>query len=142
MSAAIGKNVHDPVLGTDLETLKWLHPRVAISSDGTAQVLLKLPTLLHPLLQELKDRVALHAQRQMESWLSEPSNLGEAQNAKVNVEVLAGKPVPLTAHHYDDQGELLSSLGPGLAQVAQMVAVYSCKVRKRPMASVVSSSGS
>jgi hypothetical protein len=48
---------------------------------------------------------------------------------KVNVEAIASKPVPWMAKDAEDQKDIKSRLGPGLANVANFLAVYSCKVR-------------
>jgi Mrp family chromosome partitioning ATPase len=79
-----------------------------------------MPTLLHPSLEELKDRVARTAEDVIRNWRLEKS-LPEI-TFKVNVEAIASKPTPA-----EDPEEALSRLGPGLANVANYVAVYSCK---------------
>jgi hypothetical protein len=49
---------------------------------------------------------------------------------KVNVEAsIASKPVPWMAKDAEDQKNIESRLGPGLANVAHFLAVYSRKVR-------------
>jgi hypothetical protein len=47
---------------------------------------------------------------------------------QVNVEAIASKPVPWMAKDAEDQKYIESRLGPGLANVAHILAVYSCKV--------------
>jgi hypothetical protein len=46
---------------------RWL----AISEDRTVQILLTLPTLLHPSLDELKNLVKSAAEHEIRRWSSE-----------------------------------------------------------------------
>ena len=121
LSRNVASQVRDPILDQNLATLQWLHPRVAISDDGTIQVLLKLPSLLHPKLDELKQQVQKTAEREIQKWKS------SAPPPRINVEAMPLSPVPMMARLVEDQEELLKNLGPGLASVAHAVAVYSCK---------------
>ena len=52
--SAVGTEVKDPLLKQPLDSLDWIHRRMAVSEDGTLQILLKLPSLLHPSVDELK----------------------------------------------------------------------------------------
>jgi hypothetical protein len=124
-------SVVDPVVGRSLSSLQWLDKRLALSEDGRAlRMLLRMPSLLHPRLAELKERVREAAEAAMRA---SPISTG-AESA--TVEAIAGRPVPFAArllHGQDEEGggrdEVLAGLGPGLAGVAHVVAVYSCKVR-------------
>jgi hypothetical protein len=124
-------SVVDPVVGRSLSSLQWLDKRLALSEDGRAlRMLLRMPSLLHPRLAELKDRVREAAEAAMRA---SPIPVG-AESA--TVEAIAGRPVPFAArllHAQDEEDggrdEVLAGLGPGLAGVAHVVAVYSCKVR-------------
>ena len=160
----VGKQVYDPILtNQSLAQLQWMHRRFAISSSSLEdeskdngsiriQLLLKLPSLLHPALDQLKQSVQQAAQREVQNWLAErhkqqPDD-GKNKNLPitVNVEAMATPPVPFMARLVLEQQqqeaesnssdnmtsvqeELLKSLGPGLASVSHFVAVYSCKVR-------------
>lgn len=133
----VGERVLDPILERNLASLQWMHRRVAISDDGTLQILLKVPTLLHPCLSELKESVRREAERQVEQWLSEQQQQDDNSDsnnanlvARVNVEAIATKPIPMMAQLADNHEDLLESLGPGLANVTHFLAVYSCKVRR------------
>jgi hypothetical protein len=133
---SVGNFVNDPVSGRTVNELKWTNKRIAISKrseDGTIIIdtLLRLPSLLHPSLQELKDQFREVAQKHAKDWFIR-ENIGTlAQNGEVvvNVEVLPEKPVSAMARLLENPDELLSSLGPGLVAVSHIIAVYSCKVR-------------
>jgi hypothetical protein len=120
--------VQDDVLQKDLKSLQWWTRRIAVSDDGTIQILLKLPSLLHPSLQELKDAVKLEAENEINLWLKEN---GREEPARVNVEAIASPPMPFMARLVEDPEDLVKELGPGLANVSHFVAVYSCKVCTR-----------
>jgi hypothetical protein len=121
----VASRVQDDVLQKDLKSLQWWTRRVAVSDDGTIQILLKLPSLLHPSLQELKDSVKLEAENEINLWLKEG---GREEPARVNVEAIASPPMPFMARLVEDPEDLVKELGPGLANVSHFVAVYSCKV--------------
>lgn len=118
--------VIDPVVQQDLAALQWIHPKLAISEDGTLHVLLKLPSLLHPRKDELKELVKLACEQEFRLWASD-RNIENSSPPKVCVEVIASKPVPMMEKLVQDKEELLKSLGPGLSSVSHFVAVYSCK---------------
>lgn len=122
-------SVVDPLLGQDLNTLQWLHRRVAISDDGKSlHMLLKVPSLLHPILSDLKQSVTEAAERELHQSTLPRSSNAPLKEFTVNVEALASTPVPFMARLTNDPEDLLENLGPGLARVAHIVAVYSCKV--------------
>jgi hypothetical protein len=132
-------SVVDPVLGQTLDSLQWLHRRLAVSSRETGggndeatilRMLLKVPTLLHPGLPDLKRRIQESAESELKS---SSSMIG--QTLTVDVEAIATRPVPYIARWMGDpeeQDEFIRELGLGLANVAHIVAVYSCKVRSAP----------
>ena len=120
----VGSRVQDPLLKKDLKSLKWMHRRLAVSNDNTVQILLKLPTLLHPLLDELKKLVKSAAESELQSWLSER---GLNVQSKVNVEAVHEK---VEINDGEGRNEFLANLGPGLSNVRHFLAVYSCKVRQ------------
>jgi metal-sulfur cluster biosynthetic enzyme len=124
--STVGATVQDPEIDVDLKTLGWMNRRLAISEDTTVQILLTLPTLLHPSLGELKNLVKSAAEHEIRQWSSEK---GLDAEIKVNVEAIASKPVPWMSKDAEDQKDIESRLGPGLANVAHILAVYSCKVR-------------
>jgi hypothetical protein len=123
---AVGTKVHDPMLKKDLKTLEWMNRRLAISKDGTVQILLKMPTLLHPSLDAIKSQVQQAAEEEIRKWSLEK---GLELQVKANVEVIPSKPLPWMANTPEDLDDIDSRLGPGLANVAHFLAVYSCKVR-------------
>ena len=125
--SAVGSTVKDPEINVDLKSLGWMNRRLAVSDDGTVQILLQLPTLLHPALDDLKNLVKFAAEREIGKWISE-KGLDSNIEAKVNVEAVASKPVPWMTKDPEDQKDVDASLGPGLANVAHCIAVYSCKV--------------
>ena len=123
--SAVGARVKDPEVNVDLKSLGWLSRKLAISEDQTVQVLLKLPTLLHPSLEDLKNLVKVEAEGAIKRWASEK---GINTKAKVNVEAIASQPKPWMTKDSDDLKEIEATLGPGLSHVAHCIAVYSCKV--------------
>ena len=125
LASSVGKHTFDPVLQKELSRLGWIHPKMAISVDGTLQILLRLPTLLHPRLDTLKEAVRNDAETFLEEWASQHSDL--AIPVKVNVEAMASPPVSMTARILENPEEFLKSQGPGLAEITHFLAVYSCK---------------
>ena len=135
---SVATKVQDPVLQQPLAQLKWLHKQIAVSSSSstsntTLQLLLRLPSLMHPELDLLKDRVRDQATTELHKWLRE-RGLDDTRKDEItiNVEALAqSTPVPVMARlrlpDEDDHAALLKQLGPGLQSVAHHVAVYSCK---------------
>ena len=92
-------------------------------------VLLKLPSLLHPALPELKEKVGKAVYGHAKDWFDKNIKTESTSNLIVNVEAIAEKPVSVMAKLLDNPDDLLKELGPGLANVSHVVAVYSCKVR-------------
>ena len=128
ISRKAAANIKDPILETNLASLQWIHPRIAVSDDGTFQVLLKLPSLLHPKLDELKQAVKEACVLEIQKWLKTSQTDPIASPPNINVEALGTTPpVPMMARLVEDPDELLQTVGPGLATVAHTVAVYSCK---------------
>lgn len=139
LSRRVGKRVRDPVVDQDLASLQWINPRIAVSAtDGTLQILLKLPSLLHPHLDELKREVVQAVKEEVWAWLKGTSSATQSlengdndddssKSVKVNVEAIATKPIPIMVRLVEDTEELLGHLGPGLECVSHFVAVYSCK---------------
>jgi len=161
----VGKQVYDPILtNQSLAQLQWMHRRISISSSSLKddpknngiqlriQLLLKLPSLLHPALDQLKQSVQQAAQGEVQQWLADverhkhqpDDGKNKNHSITVNVEAIATPPVPFMARLFLEQqqeeaesnssdnmksvqDELLKSLGPGLASVSHFVAVYSCK---------------
>lgn len=122
----VGSRVKDPVLQSDLRTLGWIQRRVGVSVDGTVRLELKLPTLLHPSLEQLKDEVESAAKNELQEIVKE-RKLDLAAHS-VQVVASASAPFPVGARGVDEHDELVKKLGPGLSKVAHFLAVYSCKV--------------
>jgi hypothetical protein len=70
--------------------------------------------------------IQLSAEKEISQWASEKGL--EDVKSSVNVEAIASRPVPWMAKDGEDQKEIESRLGPGLANVSHCLAVYSCKV--------------
>lgn len=122
----VAQKVRDPVLGQTLQDLQWLHKKVSVSStDGSLQILLRPPSLLHPLLDDLKENIRNEAEQELRTWLNDRGK--SSVSARVSVQVLPAAPVSMMARLMDDPDELVKSLGPGLANVTHFLAVYSCK---------------
>eukprot|EP00980_Cylindrotheca_fusiformis_P003796 scaffold834_cov123-Cylindrotheca_fusiformis.AAC.43 len=122
--SVVGSSVKDPEVKADLKSLGWMNRRIAVSEDGTIQILLRLPTLLHPSLDELKLSVKKVAEAEIKDWAS---SKGIRTDIRANIEAIATKPVPWLVKDEEDQKELESRLGPGLANVTHTIGVYSCK---------------
>lgn len=134
---AVAAHVEDPVTGQRLVDLNWLHKRIAWSKTSdkctptTLQLLLRIPSLLHPDMDELKRRVKEHALSALQEWTMQhkPNDSNNISNVAINVEVLpVSTPIPFMARLVEDHEQVLKDLGPGLKSVAHFVAVYSCKV--------------
>lgn len=122
----VAQKVRDPVLGQTLQALQWLHKKVSVSStDGSLQILLRPPSLLHPLLDDLKEKIRSEAEQELRTWLNDRGK--SSVSARVSVQVLPAAPVSMMARLMDEPDELVKSLGPGLANVTHFLAVYSCK---------------
>ena len=126
--SVVGKRTEDPVLKKELRRLGWLHPRMALSQDGTLQILLRLPTLLHPQLKELKESVHREAEQFLQEWATEHPDVASSNMPRtVNVEAMASTPVSMTARLLEDPDSFLKTQGPGLSEISHFLAVYSCK---------------
>lgn len=98
------------------------------------QLQLRLPSLLHPKLQELQTMIKECTIQHAQQWLInkkniKPYNDSNETTVMIRVEVIPilQPPVPIMARFVDDATELLYNLGPGLTSVAHCIAVYSCK---------------
>lgn len=126
--------VNDPILDVPLKQLGWLKS-IDISSDGLLLTIhMKLPTLLHPDLDILKRNIELQA---MQVCAENSKVLSMVE--KVYVDISAGLNTNVSIRNNISEEESSSpstvtsdnnvndQLGPGLANVAQFLAVYSCK---------------
>ncbi|CAB9499177.1 Iron-sulfur cluster carrier protein [Seminavis robusta] len=92
---------------------------------------LKLPSRLHPSLLELKSQIQKTAESELEQWISQHNYIA-LQSTKIQVDVTK-QPKPVqkvkasTIHLSDEEETPEDQLGPGLANVSQFLAVYSCK---------------
>lgn len=121
-------NVLDPFLQKPIRTLGWLK-KVTFASmqeQPTITIHLRIPSMLHPELHELKTRIISAVRMALiQMKVVEDVNL---TSIKVDISVEPAKPLQV---HQQGQEQLqlhqLESLGPGLASVTHSVAVYSCK---------------
>jgi len=132
LTQSISRKVKDPILKRDVVSLGWVGSQsIVISQDGTTvQILLRLPSLLHPELERLKQQVTDVATKSLMEWKNEKNDYSRASDsflAHVNVEAIATSPAPFMSRLVDNPEELLKELGPGLEKVAHVLAVYSCK---------------
>lgn len=123
----VAYSVSDPVTKHTLDKLGWLSRRVAISDDGTFQVLLKLPSMLHPHISALRSKVREEFEAEITAWLASEKSVNSTIKPSVNVETIATKPSSAMLHLTEGKEELLEMLGPGMQSVAHIVTVYSCK---------------
>ncbi|VEU37005.1 unnamed protein product [Pseudo-nitzschia multistriata] len=147
--SVIGANVVDPETALHLKKLGWLHRRLTVfqksvdddqnpesseSSRDCVQILLQLPSLLHPTLDSLKSMIEKEARQEIDQWVAD-SNLvttSESSNGglqfEVDIKAVAKQPIPWTVQSgQQSQEEVKSGLGPGLTNVSHFLAVYSCK---------------
>lgn len=141
----VGTCINDPVLVKSLNELGWLNKRIAVSSrisDNNSNktiisvsLLLKLPSLLHPQLDDLKKQVHDAASLYIQEWFDKNYRTTTDESAPkgsttidINVEVIGSKPYSMMSKLVDDPEELLNNLGPGLSSISHIIAVYSCKV--------------
>lgn len=119
----VAQNTYDPVLSRPLSELQWLHKTMGVTENNTLELFLRLPSLLHPQLDQLKDAIRSNATT---AFTLDPSLTKTLKTA--NVQVMATTPVPVMARLLlEDHEELLRDLGPGLASVSHVIGVYSCK---------------
>lgn len=138
--SAVSSQVIDPATQKPLHQLGWLNRRLAISEKydnengkTSIQLLLRLPTLLHPSLAELKDMVRTAAETQVEQWADDqrlhPSE-GPPTTIQVQVQALPALQPPepwVVQAGRTTVEDVTQRLGPGLAHTTHIVAVYSCK---------------
>lgn len=143
--SAISDKVIDPVLKTNIRKLGWLQS-LKISSSSSAilsdekdemhpvTVELNLPTLMHPHLEEMKEKVRnvvsseILASMQQKGILddSEFSEIDAQHILEINIDAISSKPAPFV-RNIEEQDDLIKKLGPGLSNVRHFLAVYSCK---------------
>jgi len=137
--STVGSNVKDPETNLHLHNLGWVHRKLTVSrsvdetkSKDAVQIILQLPTLLHPSLESLESKVRDEAIQEINRWatdnnLSMVSSDGSPQ-VQVDVKTTTKQPIPWTVQSgQQSQDDVNSRLGPGLANVSHFLAVYSCK---------------
>ena len=141
----VGSNVQDPETKVFLHKLGWLHRSLSVSRsvDSTnegqnsnktsVQIILQLPTLLHPTLTTLESLVRKEAKQEIDRWIRD-NNLSiiglndTILQIYVEVKSIAKPPIPwLVQSGQQSQEDVKSRLGPGLANISHFLAVYSCK---------------
>lgn len=126
--SSLRSTVVDPFLHKDIVTLGWVRgvsfPR-PLGDDEPVRVTIRLPTLLHPSIDEMKSKIRLVVWRGLEN-LAVAKGWSLSDQSNIDVAVFASKPVPL-AQTAAEHSETIKKLGPGLANVGHFLAVYSCK---------------
>jgi len=149
--------VIDPILKNNIRSLGWIQsiefqrntPIASIGDHGHdhdhdyeeggpgVHINLRLPTLMHPNMQDMKDKIQSIVTAQIHSAMGmrqenmpmksseKDAGLSNA-NAMIHVNIVASKPAPFV-RNIDEQNELIKKLGPGLSNVRHFLAVYSCK---------------
>lgn len=140
--SVVTSNAIDPETNLDLQKLGWLQRRLTVSkktpgddssgekSDCTVQLVLQLPTLLHPSLDSLKCMIEEEAKKEIDRWVADNnlSIVDDGRRIDVEVKVVAKQPIPWTVQSGQQSLEdIKSTLGPGLTNVSHFLAVYSCK---------------
>lgn len=140
--------VIDPILKNNIRSLGWIqsiefqkNTGIGIGIGvGTADergpgvnINLRLPTLMHPNMQEMKEKIQSIVAAQIRSAIKQknmaiPGKDTALANADslIHVIIAASKPAPFV-RNIDEQNALIQKLGPGLANVRHFLAVYSCK---------------
>ena len=110
------------------------HPKPSPSHDVV--LTLRLPTLLHPSIATLQEGILRTVQKEVALAAMEKAGLPLHHNGThqphdevtVHIEVRAKTPIPFV-RNVEEEDDVVEGLGPGLANVAHFLAVYSCKVR-------------
>ena len=129
--AALRSNAVDPVLNKDVVSLGWVRGVAfphSTEQEQSVGVSVRLPTMLHPSIGDVQDRIQNIVQQEIHSFATQKGwDIGtESEDIGVDVSVVPSKPVPL-AQTAAEHAEIIKKLGPGLANVGQFLAVYSCK---------------
>ena len=129
--AALKSNAVDPVLNKDVVSLGWVRGVAfphSTEQEQPVRVSVRLPTMLHPSIGDVQDQIQNIVQQEIHSFATEKGwDVGaESEDIDVDVSVVPSKPVPL-AQTAAEHAEIIKKLGPGLANVGQFLAVYSCK---------------
>jgi len=132
--STLKSNAIDPVLEKNVVSLGWVRgvdfPHFASSEDGRkhdpVRVSVRLPTLLHPAIDEVKDRIRTTVQQEIANFAQSRDWTVADVDSAVEVGVTASRPVPL-AQTAAEHAEIIKKLGPGLSNVGHFLAVYSCK---------------
>mmetsp|Transcript_17096 Transcript_17096/g.49079 ORF Transcript_17096/g.49079 Transcript_17096/m.49079 type:complete len:628 (-) Transcript_17096:55-1938(-) len=128
---ALKANAIDPVLNKDVVSLGWVRGVVfphSTEQEQPVRVSVRLPTMLHPSIGDVQDQIQGIVQQEIHSFAKEKGWEVGANSDSIGVDVSAvpSKPVPL-AQTAAEHAEIIKKLGPGLANVGQFLAVYSCK---------------
>lgn len=125
---SVGTKVIEPILKKDLGSLKWMDRRIVVATEqNAAKLSVRIPTQLYPSKDELLKQVLKITSREVQDWNAQRTD--QLDDARIQVELVAAKPVPAMSKYVENHEELLKQLGPGLVNVSQYLAVYSCKVR-------------
>lgn len=147
--SVVGSKIKDAETNVNLHKLGWLHRKLTVSrttADGddsqdkscnsineSIQIILQLPSLLHPSLESLESAVRKEAKSEINRWAAD-NNLSligsndDSLQIEVDVKFTAKQPIPWTVQSgQQSQDDVKSQLGPGLANVSHFLAVYSCK---------------
>lgn len=132
----------DPVLEKNVVSLGWVRgvnfPHFASSREDPLteaneqqqyqpiRVSVRLPTLLHPAMDDVKNQIRDIVQKEIEQFVESKGWAASSGDKKVEVSITASKPVPL-AQTAAEHVEAIKKLGPGLSNVGHFLAVYSCK---------------
>lgn len=129
---ALKSGAVDPVLKKDVVSLGWVRGVAfphSTEHDQPVRVSVRLPTMLHPSIGDVQNQIQEIVQQEIQSFAKEKGwevGANSDSGIDVDVSVVPPKPVPL-AQTAAEHAELIKKLGPGLANVGQFLAVYSCK---------------
>jgi len=139
--SVVGANVIDPETKLHLQKLGWLHRRLTVTQKivekeqkDSIQIVIQLPSLLHPTIELLKSMVEKEARQEINRWAADNalSTTSDSSHGglefEVGVKTVAKQPIPWTVQSgQQSQEDIKSGLGPGLTNVSHFLAVYSCK---------------
>jgi len=129
--AALKSSAIDPVLKKDVVSLGWVRGIAfphSTEPEQPVRVSVRLSTMLHPSIGDVRGQIQDIVQQEIHSYAREKGWVAgtESGGIEVDVSVVPAKPVPL-AQTAAEHAEIIKKLGPGLANVGQFLAVYSCK---------------
>lgn len=123
----VNENLNDPILKRPLRDLNWIRGPYVLQNTNSIQVVLRLPTKLHPKLDVLVESI-----KQCTNEAIQMFNDKQEQTTEQKIDWDVDVQIQITSPQVKiDKGETIEDvekrLGPGLIHVSKFIAVYSCK---------------